>query len=500
MKKKSLTNYCVFIIIMIFSFSFISKLIENDLFFDIKTGQTLLKFGVDFKDHFSFIPDLIYIYHHYLYNLLIYFIYNFFGYNGVFIFFYLCFSVFGLLIFYVNNKQSSNKVSSLFITLFTMYICCYAFQSRVQSLTYCLFYLEVYFINMLYDTGQRQYSLYLILLGILIANLHMPLWIFSIILFLPYIFQLYFKKSIDKFKKINSIISNKLIIEYPKNQKTFIFTFIVILLTGFLTPLRLYPYTFFTKSLFNNDYLFIYEMKTTALLYYKWEIILILIFIVGSYTKYFKVKLYDLSLFLGLFIFSLICRRNVIYFYIFVPTIIFRTVCFSKKKIDFEIITKLKEMFYKVNSKVVLIFSSISLTMISIFCIIDMDFKNYNYGIDDRFPVKSVEYIKENLDYKNIRLYNQFNYGSYLEFNDIPVFVDSRAEVYLEEFNGGKDIIGDYLDAFDYDKYKDIFDKYQFDYALVYRDNELYYYLENDDDFQVIFEEDYYILYEKIIN
>ena len=66
------------------------------------------------------------------------------------------------------------------------------------------------------------------------------------------------------------------------------------------------------------------------------------------------------------------------------------------------------------------------------------------------YPIKATEYIKENLDYKNIRIFNEYNFGSYLLFNDIKVFIDSRADLYAPEFNKteereGRDIFSDYI-------------------------------------------------------
>lgn len=480
---------------MIFSIAIIPKIFQNDLFFDLKTGQSILKYGIDFKDHFSFIPNLIYIYHHWLYTLILYPIYSFLSYNGIFILNLIAFTLFGLSVFCINSKRSNSRFVSLIIALFTMYIGSYAFTSRVQSITYFLFFLEVYFIEQLYLKGNKKYSLYIILISILIANVHMPLWIFSVILFLPYIFEFLFKLMTET-KKLKNIISDKIVIENPRNKRVFIITFIVLLFTGLLTPLKLYPYIFFVKSLFNNSYLFIVEMSKTQLFYAKWEIFLIVIFIILVLIKNIKIKLRDLCLIIGLFLFSLIANRNVIYVYIFYPTILIKIVFESieYKKLKFRRINKI---FKNVNKKFVLLFTAICLLFIYIFCLYNMDFKNFDYGISEEYPVESVKYIKENLDYKNIKLYNDFNYGSYLEFNDIPVFVDSRAEVYIKEFNGGKDIISDYLDSKNISTYKKIFDKYDFDYALVYKESEIYFYLNLDSDFEIIFEEKNYTLFKR---
>ncbi len=120
--------------------------------------------------------------------------------------------------------------------------------------------------------------------------------------------------------------------------------------------------------------------------------------------------------------------------------------------------------------------------------------KDVAFQIKVNYPYESVKYIKENLDYKNIKLHNSFNFGSYLEFYDIPVFIDSRAEVYMKEYNGGKDIINDYLKSKRYKTYKMYFNAYGFEYALVDRSDDIYKILMDDEDFELIFQETYYAL------
>lgn len=70
---------------------------------------------------------------------------------------------------------------------------------------------------------------------------------------------------------------------------------------------------------------------------------------------------------------------------------------------------------------------------------------NETYINEASYPVEAVNWIKENLDYKNIRMFNEYNYGSYLLMNDIPVFIDSRCDLYTPEFNGEKDEDGEYV-------------------------------------------------------
>ena len=201
------------------------------MFFDLKTGQSILKYGIDFKDHFSFITGLSYLYHHYLYDIVLYFIFNFFGYDGIFFLFLGMFVLFGVIVFIINKKYTSNNLASLLVTLFTIFSCSYAFQSRVQSITFILFFLEVYFINKLFEEGKIINFIYLILLSILIANLHMPIWIFTLVLYLPFMFEYLIYK---KFNNNVNKLTNKLIIRHPKNEKLFIITFITLIFTGCL--------------------------------------------------------------------------------------------------------------------------------------------------------------------------------------------------------------------------------------------------------------------------
>ena len=60
-----------------------------------------------------------------------------------------------------------------------------------------------------------------------------------------------------------------------------------------------------------------------------------------------------------------------------------------------------------------------------------------------------------------MKLFNDYNYGSYLLFKGIPVFIDSRADLYSPEFNKGKDIFSDYLNISGLSNwYEDKFEEY----------------------------------------
>ena len=66
------------------------------------------------------------------------------------------------------------------------------------------------------------------------------------------------------------------------------------------------------------------------------------------------------------------------------------------------------------------------------------------------------------MNVNSIKLFNEYNYGSYLLFEGIPVFIDSRADLYAPEFSGkSDDIFMDFIETSGIAKfYEDIFKKY----------------------------------------
>ena len=112
------------------------------------------------------------------------------------------------------------------------------------------------------------------------------------------------------------------------------------------------------------------------------------------------------------------------------------------------------------------------------------------------YPVEAVEYIKNNLDIENLRLYNNYNYGSYLLYNDIPVFIDSRCDLYLPEFNGLDYNI--FLDEMlIVDNYEEKFDFYNVSHVLLNKDEGLYKILIYNDNYREIYNDKYFVLLER---
>ena len=91
------------------------------------------------------------------------------------------------------------------------------------------------------------------------------------------------------------------------------------------------------------------------------------------------------------------------------------------------------------------------------------------------------------------KLYNLYNLGGELIYNDIEVFIDGRADLYSKKnYNDSLDL------TFLSKDFKKIMKKYDFDYYLVSSKYPLYYYLKDNKSYKLIYKEKEYYFYKKI--
>ena len=107
-----------------------------------------------------------------------------------------------------------------------------------------------------------------------------------------------------------------------------------------------------------------------------------------------------------------------------------------------------------------------------------------------------------------MRIYNEYNYGSYLVFKGIPVFIDSRAELYTPQFNGvkkddktyeGRDIFSDYLNISNIGTYyENKFEEYGITHVLLKKNTKLNIFISRDDNYKELYSDDYFVFYERL--
>ena len=137
------------------------------------------------------------------------------------------------------------------------------------------------------------------------------------------------------------------------------------------------------------------------------------------------------------------------------------------------------------------------------------------YYTNDDYPIYAAEWIKEHLNVNEIKLFNEYNYGSYLVYQDIPVMIDSRADLYSPEFNSptskkedGNDIFMDVQNvgtgATNYDE---VFNAYGITHVITYSDSSLHSKLKKSSKYKKIYPDAFeaekdnrFVIYEKVSN
>lgn len=142
-----------------------------------------------------------------------------------------------------------------------------------------------------------------------------------------------------------------------------------------------------------------------------------------------------------------------------------------------------------------------TISIVLILCVNMYKPKIGNHFVDEKtYPVDAATYILDNLDIQNIRIYNEYNYGSYLLFRGIPVFIDSRADLYSPEFNENVTVFNDFihLSGVEKDDIEEVLDKYDITHLIMYKDSKLRIFIKQDEKkYNLLYEDDYFCIYER---
>ncbi len=477
----------LFRILIVFSFFALAfflaeKKFQNDTFYTIKIGESILKNGIDMKEHFSWIPNLSYTYPHVLFDILIYSLYNLGGFNYIYYFTI----VFGFVVlfsmYYLCKKIINNEYLAYLVTLFMSFGLGGFFAARAQLFSYFFLLIILYSIEKLRETENKKYYILIFISSLIIANSHLAVWPLIFVLFLPFVVQdiIYLLAKKFNWKFVNSY---HIEIEESKLKITLI-GILVVLITGFMTPNFLVPFTYFINTRKGISMNYISEHLPLRISDRPYLYIGLLVFIILILNKKVKIKLRDLFLISGLFLLSFLSNRNCSLFFILAVFSFARM--FTSLKLD--------SLMDAVKSSA---FSIALLIFFSVFLITTVKFRIKEDFVDVReYPTAASDYIIENLDYKNIKLFNEYNYGSYLMYREIPVFIDSRADLYLQEFNPGCIVYKDFLIIFD--DYNNIFNKYGVTHIILKNTSNLSRLLNLDDNYNRLYLDDYFSIYEKL--
>ena len=558
-KTKIKFNVLAIFVIILFCFVLTPRTLQNDTYYTIAIGEHILENGIDMEDPFSWHEDLEYTYPHWLYDVGTYLVFQagntigIGGFTAIYIATAILSIILGVILYYALNKVCKNQLVAFFVTLGVMYLLKDFIAARAQLVTYILFVLTILFIERFIETKKKRYVIYLIIIPIIIANVHLAVWPFYFVIYLPYIVEyiltlvsessIYYKVSIkrnkkklqrlslknseknkEKISKLTEKIETlqrvseksetkrkdrqdhpyKVIFKRNSNIKYLIIVMVICIFTGLLTPLGDTPYTYLIKTMEGNTMSNISEhLPLTLINDLKTMTVIVLFLLILMFTDT-KIKLRDLFMIAGLMLMAFMSRRQVSLF-VLVGSFVFA-----------KLLVALIDKYDKGGTEqAVNAITSIWGKAITILLSLLVCFSIYKGKINSpivstsSYPVAACDYILENVDIENMRIFNEYNYGSYLLYRGIPVFIDSRADLYTPEFNGiknedgeyeGNDIFSDYINTTNISTYyENTFNKYDITHVLIRKNSKLNMFLSRDrEHYKKLYSDDNFVFYVRV--
>lgn len=439
---------------------------ESDYLWHVKAGEYMVKNkGVLTKDVFSwFMSGKYWMSHEWGFDVLIYLLKSLFGKSHLFIYPFLCITGLLLILFFSNKKNYlKNIIFSLFWIIGFLIFCVYM-QARPHLLSFSFVALTIWFLYDLFNNEKSKKIYFLPLVTLFWTNFHGGSSNLSYILCLIFVVVGLFKFNFTKVAATR--LGKKQILKY---LSVALICALVICINPHGVKMLSYPYLNIADSVMVN---FISEWQPTVLSnssHYPYFILVIFIVGVMLLSKE-KIKFIDLAL-LGIsIVLGLKSIRFWGYTYIFMSYVVFNYI--NERKID------------RGTTRILFLLGSL-------FLVIFMT----NYEILDKEYSKKVisdEMISTIKKESPKRLYNMYDYGGELIYNDIEVFIDGRADLYskynLSDYSDISMLKGDYIK---------MIEKYDFDYFLVNRKYPINTYLGYSDDYEVLLDNKDTILYKK---
>ena len=370
-----------------------------------------------------------------------------------------------------NKKLDINCIIKL-LYLFMIIKILSSIEVRPLMFSLLLFNIFLILIYRLINNKGKYNFILIVLLQLLWVNLHggssslIPLLLFIMIIY-------------GLVEKLFNIKSNTF---DSKTIKTLILLFVSILLISLINPytykIIIYPFINMLDNTMLNDIGEWHSIDFHGLLgIYYFIILFIPFFILLINNK--KINFLDLIL-LFLFLFMSLRSLRFIQFYIFIGAYIIG------KYLNIKLNLKIK---YKINESIIMGFLAICLFIVGIIQLFNgigtID-KNYSYS--DKAINKVIKYSPK-------RMFNDYDNGGYLTYKlydtDSDVFINSIYDIY------SNNIIYDYNKIVNGIEFNETFEKYDFDLVIVPKNNRVEYYIKNNSNYKLYYEDNSAVIYIK---
>ena len=447
LKKKIVENkLCILFISIIISISIflaVSVELEADYYWHLIAGKYMFNnHTILTKDIFSwYLYGKEWISHEWLFEYILYCFKFAFNQNHVIIFSLILVTTIMLLIHIPNLKNYKNNIAFSLLWISFSIIFIFYIQLRPHLFSYIFFALSIYILYDLYKNENSKKIYSLPVLSVLWANVHGGSS--NLVYLLPLLFMI---TGIFQFC-CNKIYSKRLTKrQYTKLILITIISFVFLTINPHGIKMLFYPYQNLADVTMINT---ISEWQPTNLnniMHYPYYILVIIIVIILLFSEK-KINMIDMIM----LAFTIFLGLKAIRFWPYTYIVSTYFICNYIKKRKKDNLTEIVMVLIIIS----FLFLALKVNKIN----------DKNKIIDDY----TINYLK---DVKPKRLYNYYDYGGYLIYNDIKVFIDGRADLYSKYNYKNYHKICNTNNSF-----IELISKYNFDYYIVKKNTNIDYYL-----------------------
>lgn len=524
----------LFFLSMFIGLLFISRSLDNDIWFLLSHGRYVVQYGWPTTDPLSMHEGLDFVMQQWLSAVIFWESYVIGGESGPIAVVYIV-STAIICAYYRLLRlvaQGNRSIAIAMTALFMIIICPLFMVTRPQIFSLLIFILTVYLLEKSTKSITWPYYVAFFLLSVLLINLHAAMWPLMAILVVPYLME----KIVQLDKK------NWFLHQIKTSWRAYVLLLFLILAAGFLNPYGLDAMTYTAHSYgvdtinklvgemhplaFDNilGKIGFISLGLSILMYGKEKFPMrwVLLFLGMTILMLSSIRSISLFLTIGLMpaaYFFRHCQRisnrtidditvnkrfcivmmililitygyglhqskdTMFHFLANVPLLIKTTIFFITA------LAIIIEGKYGVLKKInpipirLLSLSTIALTILSFTSLLGV------FSPEKPLCQQAIDTILSKDQQPPHTIWVNYNHGGYAEFRGLHPYLDPRAEVFLKENNHKKDILQEYCDLETAAiSYQEFLSRYDFDYILTVKKDLLYTYLKEDPNYELVLE------------
>lgn len=478
-KAKQRKMFFLMTMLLVLPILFIPATLDNDIWFILNHGRYIMEHGFTNIEPFTVHEGLQFSFEKWLTCVIFWGVYCLGRAKGIYLFLvFMGIAIVAAFYKLCMELSDKNHVTSCAVTAAALLPTFMAFMvSRPQVFGYLFLVIELLLLEKYVKTEKYRYLIPLPFISILWMQLHSTMWVICLIMMLPYLCEF----EIFAFKGMTAK-------KYRK--KPLLITLGCMFLGGFINPYGARSVFYLVQSMRSKELAMIgiNELSKADVSSLTLFILVAAGHIIFLWFRRKKVPVRYVLLTIGTFVMGLYAVRNMAFFTIAGGAVL----AWEFKDI------KIPEKWTKHGLDLLVI----GIPAIALFGVLSTVSPGAEIGYFDNLYERTsckeaVDTLADMTGKKSgLKVYTSFNDGAYAEFMGFKAYIDPRAEVFIKDINKKKDVLSEYAEFIGNTiSYQEMQERYDFDYWIADKGNGYTIYMEQDPDYENVYEDDNCIVF-----